>query len=123
MTWSAWSGATAGRVARLLCRCPSLRGLVLRLSHDATSWAPKDSLHKLQLHGMGTLLKARGLTDLEVEVPSILYCYENQCTHDAAHRPLGKNKDIEDLVERLQVLKQPREAKDLDKLAKKDFPE
>ena len=123
VTWTAWSGATAGRVARLMCRCPNLRGLAITLSHDATAWTPKGSPHKLQLHGMGALLKVRGLTDLEVEVPRILYCYEKECTHDAAYRPLGNKKDIEDLVQRLQVLKQPWDAKDLEKLAKKDFPD
>ena len=106
-----------------MCRCPNLRGLTINLGHDATAWTPKGSPHKLQLHGMGALLKLRGLTDLEVQVPRLLYCYESQCLHDAAHRRLGNQKDIEDLVERLQVLKQPRDAEDLEKLAKKDFPE
>ena len=106
-----------------MCQCPNLRGLIINLAHDATQWTPKGSPHKLQLHGMGSLLKLRGLTDFELHVPRILYCYESQCLHDAAHRPLGNKKDIEDLVERLQGFKQPRDAKDLEKLAKKDFPE
>ena len=57
---------------------------------------------------MGALLRLRGLTDVVVETSS-----------SAVEQALGKNIDA--MVERLQVLKQPHFATDLEKLAKKNF--
>lgn len=104
-------------MAKLLYQCTALQDLTLRLNHKSTTRPGKNSPYKLQLWGMRELLKLRGLTKLDIDIPSNLQCYTFWCDHVPQVAQLGashawwKQPDIDALVERFQVLKQPRVVK------------
>lgn len=113
----------------LLRQCPALRELTLRLCHNSAAKTNKFSQYELQLFGMRHLLKLRGLTNIEIMVPTHPYCHLLRCLHirsyDWLHyiRPtdrLASPRNIEILIERLQVAKKPRDEKELKRLARKD---
>ena len=115
----------------LLRQCPALRELTLKLSHSSVVKENKWSPYKIQLFGMRHLLKLRGLTNIDIFIPTHPYCHLWVCHHlrlnDRFHNigsldRLASPRDVEIMIERLQVTKEPHGEKELKRLVRKDWP-
>ena len=107
--WFHWYGSTPAKAARLLGECFGLRHLTIQIPdrNFGTSCnirAPNEA----RLLGMRDLLRVRGLTKVEVVIPTVLHCY---CVR---HRNIGGpptdiagSEGIAAMIRRLEVLKQP----------------
>ena len=113
----------------LLRQCPALRELTLKLCHSSTVKENKWSPYKIQLFGMRPLLKLRGLTHIDIVIPTHAYCHLWKCHHiwpDHRFHHIGDSnrraspRDVEIMIERPQVTKMPRDEKELKRLARKD---
>ena len=133
VTWSSKDGFAGGRAAMLLRQCPALRELTLKLCHNSVVRDDRWSPYKIQLYGMRQLLKLRGLTDINIFIPTHPHCHVWPCPHirrdDRFHGAVSVNRvwsrlvsprDVGIMIERLQVTKQPRDEKELNWLAKID---
>ena len=103
----------------------------MKLCHNSAAKINKSDPYKLQLFGMRHLLELRGLTNIDIMIPTHPYCHLLRCNHirpnDRFHYigpdvRLASSRDAEIMIERLQVTKQPRDEKELKRLARKDRP-
>lgn len=110
-----YSGAAPAKTMKLLKECVGLRRLSIELIQDTLSHVPFSKSFEyqlLKLHGLGDLLKIRGIEELEITVAGPSF-------QDSA--------ELRDAIpafrETLQVLKQPHPTAQLKRQEKKDYPQ
>ncbi|KAL9603343.1 MAG: hypothetical protein Q9219_001205 [cf. Caloplaca sp. 3 TL-2023] len=99
INFSGWPDATPARSISILRSCTALRDLSFRIGQGHVLYNPR---HPLSIHfplGLNDLLKIRGIEKLSI---SRLYP-DNDYTHDV-------KQHLEDLITKMQVLKQPYSA-------------
>ena len=114
-----WEGNAPAKAARLLGECFGLRQLTIQLSGSNYTSCNRQAPHEARLSGMKDLLRVRGLTKVEVVIPTILQC------HCPRHRNIERSvtniadsEGIASMISRLELLKQPIDPKKIKRYVK-----
>lgn len=94
------TGKSAGKAFKLLAGCGSLRKLHFTIDSTAVAYGPGNFIPLLKRPGIPTLLKVRGIEELNAEV--------KLQGHGLAHSDEPLENDKEGFLHALQILKEPR---------------
>ena len=103
-----WHGSAPAKAARLLGECFGLRHLTIQVLDGNYTCCDRQVPYETRLLGMKDLLRVRGLTKVEVVIPSLLRCYcPRHRNNGSKWTNIAGSEGIAAMIRHLEVLKQP----------------